>query len=68
MDNGNNVSFMKKHKDPIVEEVRRYRQARAAKFSYDIYAIGEDARKREATSGHKILQPPKRKAKPRSGK
>jgi hypothetical protein len=40
--------------DPIVAEVRRHRQAIAAKFGYDIRAIAEDARKREATSGHPI--------------
>ena len=47
--------------DPIVDEVRRRRQARAAKFHYDIDAIAEDARTRERTSGHKVIQPPKRK-------
>ena len=49
------------YEDPIVEEVRRYRQARAAKFNYDIDAMVEDARKRQGTGGHKVLQPPKRK-------
>ena len=47
--------------DPIIEEVRRNRQARAAKFNYDIDAIAEDARKRQAKSGHKLIQPPRRK-------
>ena len=47
--------------DPIVEEVRRNRQARAARFNYDIDAIAEDARKRERTNGHKVVRPPKRK-------
>lgn len=49
--------MMKKHKvydDPIVAEVRKHRQAIAAKFGYDIRAYAEDARKREATSGHPI--------------
>lgn len=48
--------------DPIVEEVRRRRQARAAKFDYDIDAIADDARKRQEGGGHKVIQPPKRKA------
>jgi hypothetical protein len=48
--------------DPIIEEVRRHRQARAAKFNYDIDAIAEDARKRQRTSGHKVIRPPRRKA------
>ena len=42
-------------RDPIVEEVRRIREARAAKFGYNIRAMVEDARKREATSGHPIV-------------
>ena len=41
--------------DPIVEEVRKYRQANAAKFGYNVRAIAEDARKREKTSGHPIV-------------
>ena len=49
------------YEDPIVEEVRRHRQARAAKFHYDIDAIVDDARKRQGTGGHKVVQPPKRK-------
>jgi hypothetical protein len=48
--------------DPIVAEVRRYRQANAAKFGYNIRAIAEDARSREKTSGHVVLQPPRRKS------
>lgn len=47
--------------DPIIEEVRRHRRARAAKFNYDIDAIAEDARKRERAGGHKVIRPPKRK-------
>jgi len=46
--------------DPIIEEVRRHRQARAAKFNYDVDAIADDARKRQAISGHKLIQPPRR--------
>jgi hypothetical protein len=46
--------------DPIVAEVRKHRQARAAKFRYDIRAMIEDARKREKRSGHPILSPRRR--------
>jgi hypothetical protein len=46
--------------DPIVAEVRKIRQKIAAKFNYDIRAICEDARKRERTSGHKIVSPRRR--------
>jgi hypothetical protein len=41
--------------DPIVEEVRRYREERAAKFGYDLRAIAEDARKRQRESGRKVV-------------
>jgi len=34
-------------KDPIVEEVRKYRQEHAAKFNYDIDAIARDIRRLE---------------------
>jgi hypothetical protein len=43
------------YRDPIVEEVRKHRQQNAAKFGYDIRAIAEDARKRQATSGHPVV-------------
>lgn len=38
-------------KDPIVEEVRRAREAHAKRFNYDLDAICEDLRKREKNSG-----------------
>jgi len=38
-------------KDPIVEEVRRAREAHAKQFNYDLDAICEDLRKREKASG-----------------
>jgi hypothetical protein len=43
------------YKDPIVEEVRKYRDENARKFGYNIRAIAEDARKRERASGHKLV-------------
>jgi hypothetical protein len=42
-------------KDPIVEEVHRIRRKLSAKFGHDIDAVCADARKREKTSGHKVL-------------
>jgi len=42
-------------KDPIVQEVRRVREAHAAQFGYDIRAIVEDARKRQKTSKHRVV-------------
>ena len=39
-------------KNPIVEEVRRAREAHAKRFNYDLDAICEDLKKREKASGH----------------
>jgi hypothetical protein len=46
--------------DPIVAEVRKWRQKNAAKFNYDISAIAEDARSREDKDGRRVVtRPPK---------
>jgi hypothetical protein len=37
--------------DPVLEEIHRTRQEIAAKFGFEIAAIMEDARKRQAASG-----------------
>jgi hypothetical protein len=41
--------------DPIVEEVRRVREEHAKKFNNDLHAICEDFRKRQRSSGHRIV-------------
>lgn len=47
-------------KDPIVEEVRKIRNAHAASFNYDLHAICEDLRKKEKSCGHEVVSlPPK---------
>jgi hypothetical protein len=47
-------------KDPIVEEVRKEREAHAAKFNYDIRAIYEDIKKQEKKNKRKFVTlPPK---------
>lgn len=38
-------------KDPLVEEIHRYRAAHAKRFNYDIHAIGDDIRRQEAEAG-----------------
>ena len=45
--------------DPIVEEIHRIRDEHAKKFGYDLHAICEDLRKKQAASGRKVvsLQP-----------
>jgi hypothetical protein len=47
--------------DPIVEEVRRAREAHAAKFNYDLQAIYQDVKEQEKHSGRTFVSyPPKR--------
>ena len=47
--------------DPIVAEVRRIRDAHAARFNYDLRAIFEDIKERERKSGRTYVSfPPKR--------
>jgi hypothetical protein len=41
--------------DPIVDEVRRVRDAYAARFDYDLRAIYRDLKEREKRSGRKIV-------------
>ncbi len=42
--------------DPIVDEVRRVRDAYAARFHYDLDAIFQDIKKREQASGLVFVQ------------
>lgn len=42
--------------DPIVDEVRRIRDAHAARFNYDLDAIFRDIKEREKKSGLKFVQ------------
>jgi hypothetical protein len=47
--------------DPIVKEVRRIREAYAAKFNYDLDAIFQDLRRQERESGRIFVSfPPRR--------
>jgi hypothetical protein len=41
--------------DPIVEEIRRVRDADAARFKYDLEAIFRDIKEQEKKSGHKFI-------------
>lgn len=54
-------------KDPIVEEVHRARQRRAAKFGHDIDAMFDDLKRQEEQSrarGVKFAAPAGRKRRP----
>ncbi|ETW95173.1 hypothetical protein [Candidatus Entotheonella palauensis] len=42
-------------RDPIVEEIRRNREAYAARFNYDIKAICRAAREQQETSGREMV-------------
>ena len=50
--------------DPIVDEVRRVRDAHAAMFNYDLDAIFQDIKEQEKKSGLKFVSYPPRMAKP----
>ncbi len=55
-------------RDPIVEEIRRIRQAHAEKFSFDLDAIFEDLKGNERNAGRKTVTLKPRRAKPLSPK
>ena len=46
--------------DPIVDEVRRVRDAYAARFNYDLRAIYRDLKEQEKRSGRKVVSYAKR--------
>jgi hypothetical protein len=50
--------------DPIVEQVRRVRDADAARFNYDIDAIFQDMKEQERKSGDKFVCGVSRQAAP----
>ncbi|MCG6534647.1 MAG: hypothetical protein L7F78_08170 [Syntrophales bacterium LBB04] len=48
-------------KDPIVEEVRKIRDAHAAQYDYDLKAIYQAVKQEEALGGRTFVKlPPKR--------
>lgn len=44
--------------DPIVASVRKVREELAAAFDYDVHAIFEDLRRREADLGERLVRQP----------
>jgi hypothetical protein len=50
--------------DPIVDEIRRVRDAHAARFNYDLDAIFRDIKEQEKKSGHKFVAGASRPAMP----
>ena len=51
--------------DPIVEEIRKYREQYAARFNYDLAAICKDLRERQTTCGREVVSRPRKRV-PRS--
>lgn len=49
--------------DSIVAEVRQARDALAKRFNYDLRAILQDARERQAAGGRKVVSFPPRQVK-----
>jgi len=47
--------------DPIVEEVRKVREAHAAQFNYDLRAIYRDLKEQERKSGKAFVSYPPRR-------
>ena len=50
--------------DPIVDEIRRVRDAHAARFGYDLDAIFRDIKEQEKSSGRKFVSFPPRSLEP----
>jgi hypothetical protein len=50
--------------DPIVEEVRKIRDNHASKFNYDLRAIYQELKAKEATSGRKYVSYEPRRVSP----
>jgi hypothetical protein len=50
--------------DPIVAEVRKAREAYAAKFNYDLEAIFQDLKRQERESGRTFVSFPPRRIRP----
>jgi len=51
-------------KDPIVDAVRKEREAHAAQFDYDLRAIYRDLKEQESASGRKYVRFPPRRVMP----
>ena len=50
--------------DPIVDEVRRIRDAHAARFNYDLDAIFQDIKEQERKSNLQFVAPPTGRVEP----
>ena len=46
--------------NPITEEIREIRHRLAAQFDNDVFRIGAETRRRQATSGRRVIRVPSR--------
>ena len=46
--------------NPITEEIREIRHRLAAQFDNDVFRIGAETRRRQATSGRRVIRLPSR--------
>jgi len=53
--------------DPIVAEIRRYREEHAAKYAHDLDRICEALRERQAKSSRKVIKRSPRLLLPKTG-
>jgi len=49
-------------RDPIVEEVRRIKEEHAARYNYDIRAMGKALQEEQKRDGRHVVSPPPRRA------
>ena len=49
-------------KDPIVEEVRRIREAYGSRFNHDLDAICDDLKRKQQTGGREVVSFPAKRA------
>ena len=47
--------------NPITEEIREIRHRLAAQFDNDVFRIGAETRRRQATSGRRVIRLPSRR-------
>jgi hypothetical protein len=47
--------YTPKTTDSVIAEVRRVKAELAKRFDYDVAAIARDARARQSSSGHKVV-------------
>lgn len=55
-------------KDEILEEIYRIREEHAKSFNYDLQAICDDLRKKQAASGRQIISKPLKQHRQRHNK